>query len=66
MIHESPTKAENLDGDEENNLPPHLHYGGGITSVVGEVYFCPRRQLIFRFGGRVIYHSKGLSKYIPK
>ena len=29
-------------------------------SVTGEVYCFPRRQLIFRFGRRVIYHSKGL------
>ena len=29
-------------------------------SVTGEVYCFPRRQLIFSFGRRVIYHSKGL------
>ena len=31
-------------------------------SVTGEVYCFPRRQLIFifRFGRRVIHHSKGL------
>ena len=28
--------------------------------VTGEVYCFPRRKLIFRFGRRVIYHSKGL------
>ena len=32
----------------------------------GEVYCFPRRQLIFRFGRRVIYHLKGLCEYIPK
>ena len=31
-----------------------------------EVYCFPRRKLIFRFGRRVIYLSKGLSEYIPK
>ena len=36
-----------------------------MPSVTGELYF-PRRQLIFSFGGRVIYHSKGLLEYIPK
>ena len=30
------------------------------SSVTGEVYCFPRRQLIFRSGRRVIYHSKGL------
>ena len=30
------------------------------TSVAGEVYCFPRRQLIFSFDRRVIYHSKGL------
>ena len=35
-------------------------------SVTGEVYCFPRRQLIFSFGRRVIYHSKGLWEYIPK
>ena len=39
-------------------MPPH--------NVTGEVYCFPRRQLIFRFGRRVIYHSKGLWEYIPK
>ena len=34
-------------------------------SVTGEVYCFPRRQLIFSFGRRVIYHLKGLSEYIP-
>ena len=35
-------------------------------SVTGEVYCFPRRQLIFSFGRRVIYHSKkGFWKYIP-
>ena len=29
-------------------------------SVKGEVYCFPRRQLIFSFGRRVIYHLKGL------
>ena len=29
-------------------------------SVTGEVYCFPRRQLIFSFGRRVIYHLKGL------
>ena len=35
-------------------------------SVTGEVYCFPRCQLIFRFGWRCIYHSKGLREYIPK
>ena len=35
-------------------------------SVTVEVYCFPRRQLIFSFGRRVIYHSKGLWEYIPK
>ena len=35
-------------------------------SVTGEVYCFPRSQLIFSFGRRVIYHSKGLWEYIPK
>ena len=35
-------------------------------SVTGEVYCFPHRQLIFSFGRRVIYNSKGLSEYIPK
>ena len=35
-------------------------------SVTGEVYCFPRRQLIFSFGRRVIYYSKGLWEYIPK
>ena len=35
-------------------------------SVTGEVYCFPRRQLIFSFGRRVIYHSKNLWEYIPK
>ena len=34
--------------------------------VAGEVYCFPRYQLIFSFGRRVIYHSKGLWEYIPK
>ena len=29
-------------------------------SIMGEEYCFPRRQLIFSFGMRVIYHSKGL------
>ena len=29
-------------------------------SVTGKVYCFPRRKLIFSFGRRVIYHSKGL------
>ena len=29
-------------------------------SVAGEVYCFPRRQLIFSFDRRVIYHLKGL------
>ena len=29
-------------------------------SVTGELYCFPRRQLIFSFGRRVIYHLKGL------
>ena len=37
---------------KKNCLPP--------PSVTGEVYCIPRRQLIFSFGRRVIYHSKGL------
>ena len=35
-------------------------------SVTGEVYCFPRRQQIFIFGRRIIYHSKGLWEYIPK
>ena len=35
-------------------------------SVTGEVYCFPRRQLIFSFGRRVIYHLKGLWEYNPK
>ena len=35
-------------------------------SVTGEVYCFRRRQLIFSFGRRVIYHSKGLGEFIPK
>ena len=35
-------------------------------SVMGEVYCFPRRQLIFSFNRRVIYHSKGLWEYIPE
>ena len=34
--------------------------------VTGEVYCFPRRQLIFSFGRRVIYHLKGLWEYISK
>ena len=34
--------------------------------VTGEVYCFPRRQLIFSFDRRVIYHLKGLREYIPK
>ena len=34
--------------------------------VKGEVHCFPRRQLIFSFGRRVIYHLKGLWEYIPK
>ena len=34
--------------------------------VTGEVYCFPRRQLIFSFGRRAIYHSKGLWEYILK
>ena len=37
-----------------------------LPSVTGEVYCFPRRQLIFSFGGCVIYHLKGLWEYIPK
>ena len=33
---------------------------------IGEVYCFPRRQLIFNFDRRVIYHLKGLWEYIPK
>ena len=52
-------------GDEENNnLPLLLHYGE--ASVVKEVNCFPRRHKNFRFNGRVIYHSKVLSEYIPK
>ena len=29
-------------------------------SATGEVYCFPRRQLIFSFGRRVMYHLKGL------
>ena len=35
-------------------------------SVTREVYCFPFRQLIFSFGRRVIYHSKGLWEYISK
>ena len=35
-------------------------------SVTGEVYCFPRRQLVFSFNRRVIYHLKGLWEYIPK
>ena len=42
---------KNLCGYHLMCLPP---------SVTGEVYCSPRRQLIFSFGRRVIYHSKGL------
>ena len=31
-----------------------------LPSVTGEVYRFPRRQLIFSFDRRVIYHLKGL------
>ena len=41
--------------------PPSVTGGGG-----GEVYCFPRPQLIFSFGRRVIYHSKGRWVYIPK
>ena len=37
-----------------------------LLSVTGEVYCFLRRQLIFSFGRRVVYHSKGLWEYIPK
>ena len=37
-----------------------------FPSVTGEVYCFPRRQVIFSFGRRVVYHSKGLWEYIPK
>ena len=30
MIYDTHTKAGKLVGDEENNLPPPLHLGGGI------------------------------------
>ena len=40
-------------------MPPPL-------SVTGEVYCFPRHQQSFRFGWRFIYHSKGLSEFIPK
>ena len=33
------------------------------SSVPGEVYCFPRSQLIFSFGRRVVYHSKGLWEY---
>ena len=39
--------------------PPHLE-------LQGEVYCFPRRQLIFSFDKRVIYHLKGLWEYILK
>ena len=36
-------------------------------SITGEVYSFPRRQLIFRFDRRVIYHLKVFEcSYIPK
>ena len=35
-------------------------------SETREVYCFPRRQLIFSFDRRVIYHLKGLREYIPK
>ena len=35
-------------------------------SITGEVYCFPRRQLIFSFDRRVLYHLKGLWEYIPK
>ena len=34
--------------------------------VTGEVYCFPHCKLIFSFGGRVTYHSKGLWEFIPK
>ena len=39
-----------------------LFFGNNCAppSVMGEVYCFPRRQLIFSFGRRVMYHSKGL------
>ena len=51
---------ENL--DHQN---PYLMYMPP-ASVTGEVYCFPRRQLIFSFGRRVIYHLKGLWEYIMK
>ena len=36
------------------------------SSVTGEVYCFPRRQLILSSRRCVIYHSKGLWQYIPK
>ena len=51
---------------------PHMHRHfhpqcyWSVPNVTGEVYCFPRRQLVFSFDRRVIYHSKGLWEYIPK
>ena len=44
------------------NLYPY-YYASPLCDM-REVYCFPHHQLIFRFGRRVIYHSKGLSEYI--
>ena len=50
--------TESSSGGQGFIMPP--------PSVTRKAYCFPRRQLIFRFGRRVIYHSKGLWEYIPK
>ena len=50
------------------NTNPVTNVSGQLflpTSVTGEVYCFPRRLLVFSFGRRVIYRSKGLSENIP-
>ena len=52
--------------DEEWNSNARAYKLCLSSSVTGEVYCFPRRQLNFSFDRRVIYHLKGLYEYIPK